>query len=790
MTKTIRLNFFFLGTLYFSFISCFNAQVCFLPRVNYGFGLFNSMSNPNGFTIADFNNDGMQDLAVTNSGVSAYLGTGTGSFVTTSATYTSGYVPSKIVSADFNNDGNMDVVTIASTGTNVIVSRLSGTGSGSFSPTVNYTINIGSGSLYLNKGDYNGDGKIDLSYLMYSGAATSTLVCLLGNGLGAFPTISSFTFAAQASKMCTADFNKDGKSDVAITSSSSSILWVKFGATTGALSTTTTYTGLGVGAGTFVSLDVNGDGNKDLAIPAVTSIKILLGSATGTFAPAVTYSTGGVYHITTADYDLDGYDDLAVTTNITKIKTFLGSGSGILTPSFDYTGGNGELLSPELTSDGKPDIIVADNTGNQFSVFKSGLQTFSVNNGTICSGKSFTINPTGANSYSYSSGSAIVSPLTNTIYTVTASFLEGCDNFNTNTVTIIPTPTITLSNGIVCTGYSHTIIPSGANTYSYSNGNIVSPTVNSTYTVTGTALNGCIGSSTMSVIVIPIQTPSICLITLDSIISNNEIYWEKTLYTNVDSFIIHREVSTNIYKRIGAVSVNAYSMYLDTNRSIGPANGNPNFTAYKYKIQIRNTCGTYGALSLWHQTIFVQDQQNGNFNWNPYAIESATPPVSNYDLKRYDIVTGIETVVGSTTSNLFTDPQYSSFWPTSTKWFVDAVGFNCNPTLKVAAQKVKTKSNHANDRIVATKLEKLNLLIGYNVRVYPNPAKAKITIELGVGYENAIIELTDVLGQSLLSINATESINTIITNNYLSGIYFLNIKQNNKMVAVKKVVIE
>lgn len=792
MTKTIRLKFFFLGTLFISFINVFNAQVCFLPRVDYTFGLPAQLYQPAFVATADFNNDGKQDLAVSNNatiyGVSAYLGTGLGTFNAAGSNYNLGISPYELVCADFNNNGNADIAVIgAATNTVLTIKVLSGGGTGTFGVIGTFTRTCSNASAVLTKGDYNGDGNMDLSYLNYV-SGTNTLVCMFGNGLGAFPTITSYTVAGGSGtpKICSADFNKDGKDDIAISFSSN--LHIRFGATASALSLSTIYP-VGSTNGKMVSFDVNGDTNQDLAIPDGTFVKVLLGSATGTFAPATSYTTGATNSdLTSADYDLDGYGDLALTTSLGKLKTFLGSSTGALTSSFDYTGGGNDILSAEFTSDGKPDIISVTSSSITISVFKSGLKTFSVNNGTICSGKTFTINPTGAVTYSYSSGSAVVSPPTSTVFTVTASFLEGCNNINTSTVTVIPTPTITVSNGTVCTGESFTITPSGAVTYTYSNGSIVTPTSSSSYTVSGTGTNGCINSNTLSVTILTVQTPSICLVTLDSLANNNEIYWEKSLYTNVDSFIVYREVSTNIYKRIGAISVNAFSMYTDTNRSIGPANGNPNLTAYRYKLQIRNTCGNYGALSLWHETIFVQDQLNGNFNWNAYAIESSGTPVANYNLKRVNITNGQETLVGSTTNNIFTDPQYASLASSGNiKWFVDATGFNCNPTAKVAAQKVKTKSNHANDLII-TKLNQFN--VSNNVKIYPNPAKDDVVIELSIIGDNMSIEFTDVLGRTLYTTNALQAINTINTSNYVKGVYFINILVNNRIVSVKKIVIE
>lgn len=794
MTSLKKLFFLFVASITYS-ISY--SQPCFLPVAKYT-GLY--LYRPNTITAADFNNDGKLDVASANNaigfGVSVALGSGTGTFMPVATWFTFGYKPESIVSGDFNNDGNQDIVAIGFTNTSThAISVLNGIGTGSFSPAVTFTRTADASIVGwdLNKGDYNGDGKLDLSYVKVGPAPTSSITCLLGNGAGSFPTITSYTLSSNVTRMCTGDFNLDGKSDVAVANNSN--IFIRLGSPTTPLSSNTTYTVLS--STSIETADFNGDNNLDIAVPNSNSFNILLGSPSGTFAPAMSYSVGvSTQKFKAEDFNNDGYADLFAATPI-GTKALFGSATGIMTlgaNTYTYPGGTGggvrTIVTGDFTSDGKQDVVLTYyNASSSFlSIFKSGLQTFSVNSGTICAGKTFTINPTGAVSYSYSGGSSVVSPSSSTVYTVTAQFAEGCDNTTTSTVNVLPLPVISVNSGTVCTGESFTITPSGAVTYTYSNGRVVTPASTNSYTVSGTGTNGCINSSSLSVTVLTVQTPSICLVTLDSLANNNEIYWEKSLYTNVDSFIVYREVSTNIYKRIGAISANAFSMYTDTNRSIGPANGNPNLTAYRYKLQIRNTCGNYGALSLWHETIFVQDQLNGNFNWNAYAIESSGTPVANYNLKRVNITNGQETLVGSTTNNIFTDPQYASLASSGNiKWFVDATGFNCNPTTKVAAQKVKTKSNHANDLII-TKTTELNFLAG--IKIYPNPVKDKLTVETERLNENVTIELNNLLGQTLIKVDTSEKIYTINTAAYPSGIYFLNIKSNNKIVSVKKVVID
>ena len=118
-----------------------------------------------------------------------------------------------------------------------------------------------------------------------------------------------------------------------------------------------------------------------------------------------------------------------------------------------------------------------------------------VNNGVICAGQNFTINPNGANTYTIQGGSAVVSPTSNTSFTVSGTSGAGCVSqaFSTSNLTVNPNPTITVNNGTICVGQNFTINPSGANTYTIQGGNaVVSPPSNSSYTVIGTnSVTGC-----------------------------------------------------------------------------------------------------------------------------------------------------------------------------------------------------------------------------------------------------------------------------------------------------------
>lgn len=136
----------------------------------------------------------------------------------------------------------------------------------------------------------------------------------------------------------------------------------------------------------------------------------------------------------------------------------------------------------------------------------------------ICSGSSTTLTATGATTYNWQPGnitgsSITVSPTSNTSYTVTGA-TGSCTSSFVITVTVNPSPTVTSVAGTnpICSGSSTTLTAGGANTYVWNPGSlpggsiVVSPTANTTYTVTGTALNGCTSEAQLTVTVNPLPT--------------------------------------------------------------------------------------------------------------------------------------------------------------------------------------------------------------------------------------------------------------------------------------------
>lgn len=342
-------------------------------------------------------------------------------------------------------------------------------------------------------------------------------------------------------------------------------------------------------------------------------------------------------------------------------------------------------------------------------------------------------------------------------------------------------------------------IATGPNNSLYITGEFDSPTISfagsATYSLTpgSLPLNGdafiCNNISTLPV------TPNICLVSADSINAVNEynvVYWDKAPYTTASNFIIYREVTSGSYKKIGSQPYSALSRFIDTVRSIGPANGDPMVSTYRYKIQFMDTSGTYSYMSPYHNTVYFQHNSSGNFSWNLYTVGNPTvTPVSNYYLMRDDNSTGSWHSIGSTTgtqTNL-TDPNYTTYSVTA-NWRVDADTFNCTPTFRYGVNSgqaaiIKSKSNISNNR---GGFGINNVINSSALNIYPNPAKGSFVIETTLT-EKQNVQVIDVNGKIVLNqtINGTTAIDAGALN---EGVYNINITNRSNVVNKRLVIVK
>jgi hypothetical protein len=169
-------------------------------------------------TVADFNGDGVQDIAVANylvgDTVSVLLGNGDGSFQDPKSFY-AGADPEGLASADLNSDGIPDLVATdygGSNGSGSALSVLLCNGDGSFQAPIQYDVGKMPDTVAI--GDWNGDGVPDLA--VGNDMPTDTLHTLLGNGDGTFQAAESYDAGTQPRAVATGDFNGDGAVDLAV----------------------------------------------------------------------------------------------------------------------------------------------------------------------------------------------------------------------------------------------------------------------------------------------------------------------------------------------------------------------------------------------------------------------------------------------------------------------------------------------------------------------------------------------------------------------------------------------
>ena len=365
---------------------------------------------------------------------------------------------------------------------------------------------------------------------------------------------------------------------------------------------------------------------------------------------------------------------------------------------------------------------------------------------------------------------------------------------NIATVALSGATTFCLNQSVTLTA------PAGTgNTYTWSTGastQTISATASGAYTVSTT--NNCgdvIGSKTVTVTTINPQTPDICIVTADSAsnFNYNIVYWDNSLYSRVDSFIIYRETTTNNYVRIGAVSKDSSNLR-DTARSIGIGGvngGNPNNASFKYKLSIIDSCHNESQKSLYHQTMFFQ-QSAANLSWSPYVVESpGTNPVSGYTVFKDNNGTGAWYVFGGTTGNSYTDNSYSSY--PNGNWRVNADGFNCISTQRLAAgghnsidaTRAKSHSNAARQQNQTTSINQVSGN-SYQVAVYPNPSNGMFNLQIS-NYENASVEVYNAIGQKVLTQALQTNTTQLSLIDFSSGVYQLRVIKNNAPVYQTKI---
>jgi hypothetical protein len=446
-----------------------NGAGSFTAATNFSTGI-----GPFSVAVGDFNGDGKQDIATANqisTDVSVLLGNGAGSF-DSAANFGAGSVPSSVAVGDFNGDGKQDLATANQGSNNVSVLlrqcpaatlgnypnttvplsgnttvvpdaaptntvsinvststsfkgrlegnpatglvrvtdahpagtytvKVTGFASGGGTSTVTFTLtvttpttcnpvtfappanfNAGTSPVFAAVGDFNGDGNQDLAA---ANRFTNFVSVLLGNGMGSFSAATNFAVGGSGEPFAVAvgDFNGDGNQDLAVAIRTSTIISVLLGTGTGSFGAATSFT-VGNEPLSLAVGDFNNDGRQDLAVANrfTNFVSVLLGDGMGSFSAATNFGAGSTPHaVAVGDFNGDGNQDLVVANYDTgTVSVLLGTGTGSFSAetTFAASGTNPRsLVIGDFNGDGNQDIAIPNSTVDNLSVLLgNGMGSF------------------------------------------------------------------------------------------------------------------------------------------------------------------------------------------------------------------------------------------------------------------------------------------------------------------------------------------------------------------------------------------------------------------------------
>lgn len=327
-----------------------------------------------GVEVGDFNNDGVDDIGawcVSGGGgyVTVRISNGDGTFQGSRETT----VPQwgDVALGDLDGDGIPDLL-YTDFNRDIILKR--GLGTGFFDDPE--PIYAGSGGFItsLALGDFNGDAVTDIVAMQQnSGTNPYRAILLEGLGNGAL-VLLDFVDMGPAYDALLADLNGDGRLD--ILSESVAGVGVRLGTGAGFFGPLETYSVNGV-IPELAFGDFNGDGRDDVV--SVTrgggtrNVTLMIARSDGTLRRPPQYPAAPnsqAQFIAVADFDLDGANDLVVSSNIRDVAVLPGIGNGRFSPRSrlddcsGFANSSSGVVIGDFNDDGRPDFATAKRGGS------------------------------------------------------------------------------------------------------------------------------------------------------------------------------------------------------------------------------------------------------------------------------------------------------------------------------------------------------------------------------------------------------------------------------------------
>ena len=344
-------------------------QIVTDPAANYAVG-----TEPSGVAALDLDNDGDLDLATTvddpdrlqfliNDGSGQYT-LGPSAFLGASSS------PQDVIAADFNGDG-LDDLAVALRDPSGTVSIFMNTGAGTVSLMT--SASVGERPRGLSAGDIDGDGDLDLA--VANRDANSAHV--LRNDGGSFSSQVLIT-GAEPRKTILADFDGDSDLDLAVTNHDSRTVGV-YTNSGGTFALTSTLFVNGINALRAGDAgDVDNDGDADLVVAVSDNVLNgvqIFSNQGASFVSSAVFSSGGQNssHVVLVDLDCDGILDAAVSNNDSASVAILpGLGGSFGPPALTAVGiSPDELTVGDFDGDGDMDVASANRDSNSLSVIRN-----------------------------------------------------------------------------------------------------------------------------------------------------------------------------------------------------------------------------------------------------------------------------------------------------------------------------------------------------------------------------------------------------------------------------------
>ncbi len=386
--------------------------------------------SPSALAVADFNEDGLLDLAVAylrcdgqqpqldprgcpqeeragrvvvffSQGV---LGRDRWSFSEKAQRLVVGDFPRSLAAGDLNNDGHVDlIVGNFGSGPKGSLSIFLNDGQGTFRSRPVFSLDANPKDIAL--GDFNNDGILDI---IVAFIGTRRVAILLGDGTGDFAYPDEYQVGNAPQALAIGDFNNDGFLDAATANlSQSQSISILLNDKRGGFGAFTAARHIPIDDAPFdiVAADFNRDGYLDLATShaaATDSVMVWLGDGQGNFRLFGRFEAGSdPSALAVADFNGDGLLDIAATNGGSNSITMLfGNGQGRLdnlvllvnnsNVRVGAGGSQGEpigqlieklafptgatpiaVVAAQLNRDRLADLIVANQTSNDISILLS-----------------------------------------------------------------------------------------------------------------------------------------------------------------------------------------------------------------------------------------------------------------------------------------------------------------------------------------------------------------------------------------------------------------------------------